>query len=74
MVKVKEGATVAELLESLRQKLRGTHGQEDIRRGIAVSVNAEYATAGQVLREGSGDFLIHDETARELYLGRGFRM
>ncbi len=47
MVELQEGATVAELLALL------TTGQpEQLLRGIAVSVNAEYATTSHVLREG----------------------
>ena len=54
-VELPEGASVADLLECLREKLPARIAgplQEDALRGIAVSVNAEYATAGQVLREG----------------------
>jgi lipopolysaccharide export system ATP-binding protein len=29
---------------------------------------------GKVLREGTRDFLVNDEAARELYLGRSFKM
>jgi MoaE-MoaD fusion protein len=50
-----DGATVADLLVRLRQDLPARMtgpGQQDVLRGIAVSVNAEYATAGQVLRDG----------------------
>jgi len=45
-----EGATVAELLE----RLKAAHGQRlsAAMRGIAVSVNAEFASATQVLRPG----------------------
>ncbi len=46
-VDLPEGATVAELLESLR-----TSQPAHALRGIAVSVNAEYARPAQVLREG----------------------
>jgi molybdopterin synthase catalytic subunit len=46
-VELPEGATVAALLESL-----GAQSPAPLLRGIAVSVNAEYATATQVLREG----------------------
>lgn len=47
-VELREGATVADLLAAMSQD--GFSG--DRLRGIAVGVNAEYATAGQVLREG----------------------
>ncbi len=46
-VELPDGATVGELLERLRAS-----GQVDMLRGIAVSVNAEYANVGHVLREG----------------------
>jgi MoaE-MoaD fusion protein len=45
-VELPEGATVAELLESLKARKPAAE-----LRGIAVSVNAEYATAGHVLHE-----------------------
>jgi MoaE-MoaD fusion protein len=44
-----EGASVADLLEQLTARVAV---QPRALRGIAVSVNAEYATKGQVLREG----------------------
>ena len=47
IVEVREGATVAELLTQLGAKL----GDRQLK-GIAVSVNAEYAQAGQVLCAG----------------------
>jgi molybdopterin synthase catalytic subunit len=50
-VELPEGATVAMLLE----RLRGTspaRAPEQILRGIALSVNAEYAQATQILRDG----------------------
>ena len=46
-IEVREGATVAELLAQLGAKL----GDRQLK-GIAVSVNAEYAQVGQVLRAG----------------------
>jgi len=46
-VELPEGATVATLLGSL-----GARSPAPMLRGIAVSVNAEYATAAHVLREG----------------------
>ncbi|MGC1461207.1 MAG: molybdenum cofactor biosynthesis protein MoaE [Terracidiphilus sp.] len=48
-VELPEGASVADLLELVTARVAG---QGEVLRGIAVSVNAEYATAGQVLREG----------------------
>ena len=46
-VELPQGATVAQLLEDLGRKLPAASLQ-----GIAVGVNAEYATASHVLREG----------------------
>jgi MoaE-MoaD fusion protein len=50
-VEVPEGATVGSLLEHLRARLQ-ENAPEEALQGIAVSVNAEYAQAGQVLHEG----------------------
>jgi molybdopterin synthase catalytic subunit/molybdopterin converting factor small subunit len=48
-VELQDGATVSDLLAGLA----GKHsGPSEALRGIAVSVNAEYAVAGQVLRDG----------------------
>jgi molybdopterin synthase catalytic subunit len=46
-LELREGASVGELLEGLSPRIPAA-----ALRGIAVSVNAEYATAAQVLREG----------------------
>ncbi|HEY1766969.1 MAG TPA: molybdenum cofactor biosynthesis protein MoaE [Terracidiphilus sp.] len=46
-VQLREGASVAELLEQL-----GGRVSAPVLQGIAVSVNAEYATATQILRDG----------------------
>jgi molybdopterin synthase catalytic subunit len=52
-VELPEGASVADLLERLRADLPAPLARrEQVMRGIAVSVNAEYATAGQVLCDG----------------------
>jgi molybdopterin synthase catalytic subunit len=48
-VELPEGASVADLLERLAGRVAG---RQAALRGIAVSVNAEYAQAGQVLRDG----------------------
>jgi molybdopterin synthase catalytic subunit len=48
-LELREGATVAELLDQLAQT---HHGPAAALQGIAVSVNAEYAIATHVLREG----------------------
>jgi MoaE-MoaD fusion protein len=51
-VELREGASVGELLERLNAE--GPRGRvpETALRGIAVSVNADYATTAQILREG----------------------
>ena len=52
-VELPQGATVADLLDSLHASLpAGPPGAGSMLRGIAVSVNAEYASASQELREG----------------------
>jgi molybdopterin synthase catalytic subunit/molybdopterin converting factor small subunit len=50
-VELPDGATVGALLERLRAKFRGIAPQDSLR-GIAVSVNAEYAPAAHILRDG----------------------
>ena len=50
-VELPEGASVAGLLECLRSKLP-PHAAEHGFRGIAVSVNAEYAQASRILHDG----------------------
>ena len=50
-VELPEGATVAQLLERLRTSAPGGQAAP-LLRGIAVSVNAEFAMAGRVLRDG----------------------
>lgn len=51
MVELPEGATVAALLERLRENLPA-EAPENALRGMAVSVNAEYARASQALSDG----------------------
>ncbi len=50
-VELPDGATVAALMERLRTTLPAG-APEQMLRGIAVSVNAEYAQAGRVLHDG----------------------
>ena len=52
-VELPDGATVAALMERLRTTLPAG-APEQMLRGIAVSVNAEYAQAGRVLHDGLG--------------------
>ncbi|MBM4162835.1 MAG: LPS export ABC transporter ATP-binding protein [Lentisphaerae bacterium] len=46
----------------------------NVRETLSIVDRAYLVFDGRVLREGTSDFLINDDTARELYLGRGFRM
>ena len=46
----------------------------NVRDTLSIVDRAYLVCDGRVLREGTGEFLINDETARELYLGRGFKM
>ena len=50
-VELPQGASVAELLEAMNARL-SSRPQFTNLRGIAVSVNAEYATASQILHGG----------------------
>jgi molybdopterin synthase catalytic subunit len=50
-IELPDGASVADLLERLKAKLPGSLPGH-VLRGIAVSVNAEYSTAGHLLRDG----------------------
>ena len=51
IMELPDGASVADLLESLTTSRPG-HSLSAVLRGIAVSVNAEYASAGHPLRDG----------------------
>ena len=46
----------------------------NVRETLAIVDRAYLVYEGKVLREGTSDFLINDQAARELYLGRSFRM
>ncbi len=46
----------------------------NVRETLAIVDRAYLICEGQVLREGTSEFLINDEKARELYLGKSFRM
>jgi molybdopterin synthase catalytic subunit len=52
VVELREGASVADLLRQLGRGELGAGDRAQALRGIAVSVNSEYATAAQQLREG----------------------
>ena len=46
----------------------------NVRETLAIVDRAYLVFEGKVLREGTRDFLVNDEAARELYLGRSFKM
>ena len=46
----------------------------NVRETLSIVDRAYLVYDGQILREGSSDFLVQDETARRLYLGQNFRM
>jgi lipopolysaccharide export system ATP-binding protein len=46
----------------------------NVRETLSIVDRAYLVYEGRILREGPGDFLINDDAARALYLGRGFRM
>lgn len=69
-------------VNDIQQIIRGLRGRglgivitdHSVRETLAVVDRAYLIADGQVLREGTSDFLINDPAAREVYLGRGFRM
>ena len=66
---------IQQIIRGLRERGLGIIVTDhNVRETLAIVDRAYLVYEGQVLREGTSDFLIHDETARELYLGRGFRM
>lgn len=46
----------------------------NVRETLSIVDRAYLVYDGQVVREGSSDFLVQDETARRIYLGRNFKM
>lgn len=66
---------IQQIVRRLRERGLGiVVTDHNVRETLAIVDRAYLIYEGQVLREGSSDYLINDETARELYLGRGFRM
>ena len=66
---------IQEIIKGLRDRGLGIIiTDHNVRETLAVVDRAYLVYEGQVLREGNSEFLINDEAARELYLGRGFRM
>ena len=66
---------IQEIIKNLRSRGLGIIVTDhNVRETLAIVDRAYLVYEGKVLREGTGDFLINDEAARELYLGRSFRM
>ena len=66
---------VQEIVKNLKQRGLGILiTDHSVRETLAIVDRAYLICEGRVLREGSSDFLIHDEVSRELYLGPRFSM
>jgi len=66
---------IQEIVKGLRSRGLGIIVTDhNVRETLAIVDRAYLVYEGKVLREGTSEFLINDETARELYLGRSFRM
>lgn len=66
---------IQQIIRGLRDRGLGiVVTDHNVRETLAIVDRAYLIYDGQVLREGSSEFLINDPAARELYLGRGFRM
>lgn len=66
---------IQEIIRGLRNRGLGIIVTDhNVRETLAIVDRAYLVYEGKVLREGTSDFLINDQAARELYLGRGFRM
>jgi lipopolysaccharide export system ATP-binding protein len=66
---------IQQIIRGLRQRGLGIIVTDhSVRETLAIVDRAYLIYEGRVLREGTSEFLINDEAARELYLGRGFRM
>jgi len=66
---------VQEIIRSLRRRGLGILiTDHSVRETLSIVDRAYLICEGKVLREGTSDFLIHDEVSRELYLGPRFSM
>jgi len=66
---------IQEIIKGLRSRGLGIIVTDhNVRETLAIVDRAYLVYEGKVLREGTSEFLINDEAARELYLGRSFRM
>ena len=66
---------IQEIVKDLRDRGLGIIVTDhNVRETLSIVDRAYLVYDGQVLCEGSSDFLVSDETARRLYLGKDFRM
>jgi len=66
---------IQEIIKGLRGRGLGIIVTDhNVRETLAIVDRAYLVYEGKVLREGTSEFLINDQAARELYLGRSFRM
>ena len=66
---------VQEIIKSLKQRGLGILiTDHSVRETLSIVDRAYLICEGRVLREGTSDFLIHDEVSRELYLGPRFSL
>ena len=66
---------IQQIIRGLRDRGLGiVVTDHNVRETLAVVDRAYLIYEGQVLREGTSEFLINDPAAREVYLGSGFRM
>jgi lipopolysaccharide export system ATP-binding protein len=66
---------IQEIVKGLRNRGLGIIVTDhNVRETLSIVDRAYLVHDGQILCEGSSDFLVQDETARRLYLGTNFRM
>jgi lipopolysaccharide export system ATP-binding protein len=66
---------VQEIIKNLKQRGLGILiTDHSVRETLSIVDRAYLICEGRVLREGTSDFLIHDDVSRELYLGPRFSM
>jgi lipopolysaccharide export system ATP-binding protein len=66
---------IQEIIRSLRDQGLGIIiTDHNVRDTLSVVDRAYLVCEGRVLREGTSEFLINDQAARELYLGHAFKM
>jgi lipopolysaccharide export system ATP-binding protein len=66
---------VQEIIRTLKKRGLGILiTDHSVRETLAIVDRAYLICEGRVLREGTSEFLIHDEVSRELYLGSRFSM